>query len=184
MTLVETTYALTRQLPDSERFNLISQMQKSATSIPSNVAEGQARGTAGFGLWFLRVAIGSVAELSTQAELTRRLKYLTADELREFDSQLERVQQMLYGMRNEHVPSRETGGGGRFGVASVLRSKTLRLVVHRPSSIVHRPSSIAHRPSSIAHRHSRYTEITSQWISSTSSIPNSAKRSCTPTVRC
>ena len=103
MTLVETTYALTRRLPDSERFNLTSQMQKSATSIPSNVAEGQARGTAGFGLWFLRVAIGSAAELSTQAELTRRLKYVTPDDLREFDSQLERVQQMLYGMRNEHL---------------------------------------------------------------------------------
>src|SRR5262249_39121046 len=102
MTLVETTYALTKRLPDSERFNLISQMQKSATSIPSNIAEGQGRGTVRFGLWFLRVAIGSAAELDTQVELARRLKYVTAGATRELDSQLERVRQMLYGLRREH----------------------------------------------------------------------------------
>ena len=102
MTLVETTYALTKSLPDSERFNLIFQMQKSATSIPSNIAEGQGRGTARFGLWFLRVAIGSAAELDTQVELARRHRYVTAEATRELDSQLERVRQMMYGMRREH----------------------------------------------------------------------------------
>ena len=102
MTLVETTYALTRALPDSERFNLISQMQKSAVSIPSNIAEGQGRGTVRFGLWFLRVATGSAAELDTQVELARRLKYVTDERTRELDGQLERVRQMLYGMRREH----------------------------------------------------------------------------------
>src|SRR5215471_11676684 len=102
MTLVETTYALTRLLTNSERFNLIFQMQKSATSIPSNIAEGQGRGTVRFGLWFVRVAIGSVAELETQVELARRLKYVTAEATRDLDSQLERVRQMLYGMRREH----------------------------------------------------------------------------------
>lgn len=102
MTLVETTYALTRSLPDKERFNLIAQMQKSATSIPSNLAEGQGRGTVRSGLWFLRVSIGSAAELDTQVELARRLKYVTCEETREFDSQLERVRRMLYGMRREH----------------------------------------------------------------------------------
>lgn len=102
MTLVETTYALTKRLPDSERFNLISQMQRSATSIPSNIAEGQGRGTVRFGLWFLRVATGSVAELDTQVELARRLRYVSPESTRELDSQLERVRQMLYGLRREH----------------------------------------------------------------------------------
>ena len=102
MTLVETTYAITRLLPDSERYNLISQMQKSATSIPSNIAEGQGRGTVRFGLWFLRVATGSAAELDTQVELARRLKYVSLETTKELDSQLERVRQMLYGLRREH----------------------------------------------------------------------------------
>ena len=122
MTLVETTYALTRSLPDSERFNLISQMQKSATSIPSNIAEGQGRGTARFGLWFLRVAIGSAAELDTQVELARRHHYVTAEATRELDSQLERVRQMMYGMRREHERRIAAIGAAAVSVLLLLRS--------------------------------------------------------------
>jgi four helix bundle protein len=106
MTLVETTYAVTKLLPASERYNLISQMQKSAVSIPSNVAEGQGRGTVRFGLWFLRVATGSAAELDTQVELARRLKYVTAE--------------MLYGMRREHEGRIAAAGAGAAVVSLFL----------------------------------------------------------------
>src|SRR5215471_2745749 len=104
MTLVETTYALTKLLPDSERYNLISQMQKSSTSIPSNIAEGQARGTVRFGLWFLRVATGSAAEL---------------------DSQLERVRRMLYGLRREHERRLAAAGAAIISVFMLLRASGL-----------------------------------------------------------
>ena len=50
MTLVETTYRVTELLPDGERYGLVSQMRRCAVSLPSNIAEGQARGTARFGL--------------------------------------------------------------------------------------------------------------------------------------
>jgi four helix bundle protein len=122
MTLVETTYAVTRRLPDSERFNLISQMQKSATSIPSNIAEGQGRGTVRFGLWFLRVATGSAAELDTHVELARRLKYVTAETTCELDSQLERVRQMLYGMRREHERRLAAAGATVVSILFLLRA--------------------------------------------------------------
>ena len=122
MTLVETTYSLTRQLPDSERYNLISQMQRSATSIPSNIAEGQGRGTVRFGLWFLRVATGSAAELDTQVELARRLKYVDAEKTRELDSQLERVRQMLYGLRREHERRLAAAGATVLLVFLLLRA--------------------------------------------------------------
>ena len=122
MTLVETTYALARKLPDSERFNLIAQMQKSATSIPSNIAEGQARGTVGFGLWFLRVATGSAAELDTQVELARRLGYVSAETTRDLDAQLERVRQMLYGMRREHERRLAAAGTTVASVFLLLRA--------------------------------------------------------------
>jgi four helix bundle protein len=102
MTMVETTYSITRSFPASERYNLTFQMQKCATSIPSNIAEGQGRGTVRFGLWFLRVATGSAAELDTQVELAKRLKYITPAATQELDSHLERVRQMLYGLRREH----------------------------------------------------------------------------------
>jgi four helix bundle protein len=119
MSLVEATYEVTKLLPVSERYNLISQMQKAATSIPSNIAEGQGRGTVRFGLWFLRVAIGSLAELDTQVELARRLRYVTPESTRELDSHIQRVRQMLYGMRREHER--------RLGVVSGAVVSTLLL---------------------------------------------------------
>ena len=122
MTLVETTYALTKKLPDSERFNLISQMQRSATSIPSNIAEGQGRGTVRFGLWFLRVATGSAAELDTQIELARRLKYVTVEATNEADSQLARVRQMLYGLRREHERRLAAAGATVLSLWLLLRA--------------------------------------------------------------
>jgi four helix bundle protein len=121
MTLVESVYALTKYLPDSERFNLISQMQKSATSIPSNIAEGQGRGTVRFGLWFLRIAMGSAAELDTQVELARRLRYVSAETTREVDGQLERVRQMLYGLRREHERRIAAAGAAVVSLVLLLR---------------------------------------------------------------
>jgi len=61
MDLSESIYRLTQVFPDTERYGLISQLRRSSVSIPSNIAEGQARGTAAFGLHLLRIAIGSAA---------------------------------------------------------------------------------------------------------------------------
>jgi four helix bundle protein len=102
MELSESIYKLTQMFPDTERYGLISQLRRSSVSIPSNIAEGQGRGTVPFALYFLRVAIGSAAEVDTQLELARRLRLVTADATRGVDRQLERVRQMLYGMRREH----------------------------------------------------------------------------------
>jgi len=109
MTMADTTYNLTETFPDRERYGLTAQLRKSAVSVPSNIAEGQARGTARFGLFFIRVALGSVAELDTQMELARRRKYVAAEATGELDSLIDRVRQMLYGMRREH--ERRLGAG-------------------------------------------------------------------------
>jgi four helix bundle protein len=77
MLLVEEIYKITRQFPSEERFGLISQMRRAAISVPSNIAEGAANRTkAQFGN-FLSVAIGSLAELDTQLEISSRLNYVT-----------------------------------------------------------------------------------------------------------
>lgn len=125
MTLVETTYKLTRLLLDSERYGLISQMQRSAVSIPSNIAEGQGRGTVRFGLHFIRIALGSSAELGTQAEVARRPHYVTAEMTREFESQLDRVCQLLHGMRREHLRRIATGGVTVVAIFFALRAAGL-----------------------------------------------------------
>ena len=91
MAFVEKIYALTATFPKEELYGLSSQMRRSAVSIPSNIAEGAARGTTKELLHFLRIADGSLSELDTQIELARRLGYVsTTDELAELTSQLSR----------------------------------------------------------------------------------------------
>ena len=101
MTVVEHTYALTRLLPADERFGLCSQMRRAAVSIPSNVAESHGRGLSRGCLYFLSVSIGSTAELDTQLEATRRLGFVSPDQARDLQSSIDRVRQLLYGLRRE-----------------------------------------------------------------------------------
>src|SRR5262245_42819378 len=64
------------RLPNREKYALCSQLQKSAVSVPSNIAEGQGRsGTKEF-LHHLSIARGSLFEAETQVLLTERLKYV------------------------------------------------------------------------------------------------------------
>ncbi len=76
MDLVELIYQITDKLPSKEQFGLISQMRRSAVSIPSNIAEGYGRQSGGSYIQFLSIARGSLLELETQIELCIRLKFI------------------------------------------------------------------------------------------------------------
>lgn len=67
------------KLPSSERFELGREMRRSATSIPSNVAEGFSRHSRKTYRLHVAVALGSTAEVETQIELAQRLSYLTKE---------------------------------------------------------------------------------------------------------
>ena len=78
MDLVVLTYELTKRLPVDERFGLVTQLRKSAVSIPSNIAEGHGRNKATEFAHFLGVAMGSIREHETQTLLIVRLDYISA----------------------------------------------------------------------------------------------------------
>ncbi len=98
MILVTRVYETTRCFPNEERYGLTSQIRRAAVSVPSNIAEGQARLNAGEFRQFLGIAKGSLAELETQLLISQNLGYLTdANPLLE---QLSEVGRMLHGLLN------------------------------------------------------------------------------------
>ena len=72
-------YHWTGDMPAEERFGLTSQIRRAPAPVPSNIAEGGARGQTTDCLRMLRIARGSLAEASTQVELIERLNMLAPD---------------------------------------------------------------------------------------------------------
>lgn len=94
--LSKRVYTLTAQMPDSERFGLTNQMRRAAVSIPSNIAEGNARDTRADCLRFLTMARGSLAELETQVIIAQELKFLPSDP--ELFGHMEEISRMLQAL--------------------------------------------------------------------------------------
>ncbi len=78
--LVKSVYEVSSGFPQDEMFGLKSQMRRSAVSIPSNIAEGQGRATAGEFHQFLGHARGSLYELETQLVIASELQYVSAEQ--------------------------------------------------------------------------------------------------------
>ena len=78
MDLVAESYILSGKLPKTEIYGLASQIQRSAVSIPANIAEGQGREHLGDYLHHLSVANGSLMELETHLLLVSRLGFVSA----------------------------------------------------------------------------------------------------------
>jgi four helix bundle protein len=69
MRVASLAYRLTKGWPAEHRFGIASQIQRSAVSVPSNIAEGYERRSRAEYLRFLSIAAGSLAELETQVRL-------------------------------------------------------------------------------------------------------------------
>ncbi len=80
MALVLDVYRLTQAFPKIETYGLTSQLRRAAVSVPSNIAEGQARISTGEFRQFLGNARGSLMEVETQILLAQELGYLDEHE--------------------------------------------------------------------------------------------------------
>ncbi|MCD7763958.1 MAG: four helix bundle protein [Lachnospiraceae bacterium] len=98
MDLVTEVYRLVKLLPKEELYSLSDQMRRAAVSIPSNIAEGQARNSTKEFVNFLSIARGSKAELETQLMICVRLKYLTQSQVKTAQDLCQEVGKMLTGL--------------------------------------------------------------------------------------
>jgi four helix bundle protein len=100
MDLVEMVYAVTKNFPAEELYGLTSQLRRAAVSIPSNIAEGQGRSSAGDFLRFLTMAYGSLREVETQLLIAVRLKYLGPSDLEPIQKLCDETGRLLNGLMN------------------------------------------------------------------------------------
>ena len=99
MQLTENVYKMTTTFPSKEIYALANQLQRAAVSIPSNIAEGHARSSTKDYLRFISIAMGSLAELETQLELSARLDYIDQPILGELLAVADELGRMLQGLR-------------------------------------------------------------------------------------
>jgi len=96
--LVKFVYGLVGRFPPYEKYGLADQLRRSVVSIPSNIAEGQARQYPNEFRHFLFTALGSTAEVETQMIIAHDLSYISADELHQLESQVVEIQKMLHAL--------------------------------------------------------------------------------------
>ena len=95
MALVAEIYKLTRGFPREETYGLTHQIRRCAVSIPSNIAEGFGRHSSQDYLRFLQIAMGSLFELQTQAEIAVGLSYLPQDDFERLHEASREIERML-----------------------------------------------------------------------------------------
>lgn len=95
MELAIEIYRVTGSFPREELYGLGQQARRSAVSIASNIAERAARGSRKEFVQFLRVSLGSTAELETQALLAQRLGFLREENI---PDHIGHVRKMLSGL--------------------------------------------------------------------------------------
>lgn len=96
--LTKNIYTLTRNFPKEEQFGLTSQIRRAAISVPSNIAEGQARYGKREFVQFLYFAKGSLAEIDTQLYIAQQLGYMEAQQYQSFYSEIDELQRMFFGL--------------------------------------------------------------------------------------
>jgi four helix bundle protein len=100
MDLVEHVYLTTKNFPREELYGLTSQIRRASVSIPSNIAEGQARRTTKDFLHFLAVSYGSLKEVETQVLIAERLGYIPKEGAFHSLELTKEVAQLLSGLTN------------------------------------------------------------------------------------
>ncbi len=103
--LAKAIYKLTEKFPKHETYALADQIRRAVVSVPSNIAEGQARKAPAEFRRFLHIALGSLAEVDTQLVLAQEFNYLSKEDGDSVDGQIQDLRKKLYALMNS-LPAR------------------------------------------------------------------------------
>jgi four helix bundle protein len=103
MEVTEEIYQHTRTFPKEELYGITSQVRRAAVSIPSNIAEGSQRTSDKDFAHFVLIAKGSLAELQTQLILCRNFSYLSEDDWKILQGNMEELHRMLHSFHSKLV---------------------------------------------------------------------------------
>jgi four helix bundle protein len=119
MDLVIETYDISESFPAKEMYGLQSQMRPAAVSVPSNIAEGQAR-PLGACINHLSISAGSLAELDTQLEVALRCNYVSDERIKRFRQLHEGSRRLVYGLKRAKQTRLATDVASKTGVLVLI----------------------------------------------------------------
>jgi four helix bundle protein len=102
--MVIEVYRISREFPPDERFGLVSQLRRSAASIPANIAEGSGRNSDREFSRFLTIATGSASETEYHILLAHDLKFIRDKDFAELDRRINEIKRMLCGFMKKLTP--------------------------------------------------------------------------------
>ena len=98
--LVQKIYCLTKALPTEEKFGLISQIQRAAVSVSSNIAEGSSRKSHKDQAHFYQTAYASLMEVLCQLILCQDLRYITESAYKDARESIDMIAFQLTKLRD------------------------------------------------------------------------------------
>jgi four helix bundle protein len=96
--LILEAYKITKTLPESERFNLISQLRRAAISVRLNIAEGCSRKSLSERKRYYEIARGSVVEIDSALDIVVGLEYSNKEKLMKLGDCIVEMFRLLSGL--------------------------------------------------------------------------------------
>lgn len=84
-------YSTTKDFPDSEKFGIISQLRRAASSVSANIAEGSARTSINDKKRFFQISYGSLMEVLNFLILSQQLEFINDTQLAELRAKIEEL---------------------------------------------------------------------------------------------
>ena len=98
--LVDDVFCVTKEFPKEEKYGLVSQLNRSSISIPSNIAEGSSRTEKSFS-HFIDISLGSSFELETQLIIALNRNYISEETFTKLEKKIAEFQKMTMSFQNK-----------------------------------------------------------------------------------